>query len=263
MTTAHIASYACYRRGCRRDECRTADRTQRKRYELQRLAGIPAVIPGPTVAAHLRACIASGHTVRSVSAQTGVSERAIGYILHGQSKVTRKRALALLALKPLEQNPRIDPTGTIRRIQALACIGHPVAWTAEQSGYHPSYLFNIMAGRIPTVPRDVAARIAQVYRQHSGRPGPSTFARNSARRNNWHGPAVWDDIDNPDEQPDSEPAAAAEPSRDELAAIRRAEIAHLLAFNLSHAEIASRLDMAPDYVRDIARSIRNNLERAA
>lgn len=263
MTSDHVASYACYRRGCRRDECRTADRTQRKRYELQRLAGIPAVIPGPTVAAHLQACIDSGRTVLSIAERTGVSARAIGYILHGQSSVTRKRAQALLALKPLEQNPRVDPTGTIRRIQALACIGHPIAWTAEQAGYTPSYLFNIMAGRVPTIPREVAGRIALVYRQNSSRPGPSRYARNSALRNNWDGPAAWDDIDDPDEQPDVETTARPEPSRNELAALRRAEIAHLITFNLSHAEIASRLDMALAYVRDIARSIRNDLEKAA
>jgi len=101
VTTDHVASYTCYRRGCRLEQCRTADRTQRKRYELQRLAGIPAVIPGPTIAAHLRTCIASGHTVRGIAARTGVSERAIGYILHGQATVTRKRAQSLLALKPL------------------------------------------------------------------------------------------------------------------------------------------------------------------
>jgi transcriptional regulator with XRE-family HTH domain len=263
VTTDHVASYTCYRRGCRLEQCRTADRTQRKRYELQRLAGIPAVIPGPTIAAHLRTCIASGHTVRGIAARTGVSERAIGYILHGQATVTRKRAQSLLALKPLEHTLRVDPTGTIRRIQALACIGHPIAWTAEQAGYTPSYLFNIIAGRIPTVPRDVARRIALVYREHSARPGASRFARNSARRNGWHGPLVWDDIDDPNEQPDVEPNSEREPSRDELAAIRRAEIAHLLAFNRSYAEIASRLDMAPAYVRDIARSIRNDLEKAA
>jgi hypothetical protein len=262
--TDHVAHYACYRRGCRRDECRTADRNYRKRYELRRLSGIPSHIAGPVVAAHIHTLISSGHTIRGIARQATVSERAVTYILGGQQKVTRPKALALLAVRPLGENPRVDPTGTIRRIQALAVIGWPVVWVAEQAGYAPSYLFNIMAGRVSTVPRDVARRLAAVYREYSHRPGPSEFARSSARRNNWHGPAAWDEIDNPDEQPDTEPVVEAEPTREELAAIRKAEIAHLLSFNLSTTEIASRLHMAHGYVRDIARTLRSSsLEKAA
>lgn len=263
MTSDHVASYACYRRGCRRDECRTADRTQRKRYELQRLAGIPAVIPGPTVAAHLQACIDSGRTVLSIAERTGVSARAIGYILHGQSSVTRKRAQALLALKPLEQNPRVDPTGTIRRIQALACIGHPIAWTAEQAGYTPSYLFNIMAGRVPTIPREVAGRIALVYRQNSSRPGPSRYARNSALRNNWDGPAAWDDIDDPDCRPEkAAPYEAA--SKYERDPDKTREIEHLYLLGEATEQIAKRFDGNEKYIRDQLSAIkRRRAARAA
>lgn len=261
--TAHVAHYACYRRGCRRDECRTADRIYRKRAELRRLSGIPGHVAGPIVAAHLRLLTDSGREIRDIAAESGVSVRAIGYILHGQAKVTRPKALAILAVKPLATSPRVAPTGLIRRVQALAAIGWPIEWTAQQAGIHPSYLFNIIGGRVPAIPRDLAARFVAVYREHSTRPGPSQYARSSARRNGWHGPLAWDDIDDPTEQPDVEPDRRLEPTRDELAAIRRAEITHLLAFNLSHDEIAHRLDMNPGYVRDIARSIRNNLEKAA
>lgn len=270
MTTDHIAHYACYRRGCRRDECRTADRIYRKQYELRRLSGIPSHIPGPVVAAHLRHLIDSGHTIRGISGKAGVSERGINYILNSQAKVTRIKALALLAVQPLDEAPRVDPTGTIRRIQALAFIGWPVASTAEQSGYHPSYFFNIIAGRVQSIPRPVAQRIAAVYREYSHRPGPSEYTRAIARRNQWHGPVAWDAIDDPNEQP--EQAAPYEPTtKYERDPDKRAEIEHLYLLGESVPSIAKQLgnnekyisDQLGDILRQRARRAQAGLERAA
>lgn len=260
-TVAHVADHNCYRRGCRRDECRTADRNYRKQADLRRHRGISGHIPGPTVAAHIRTLTDSGRQVRDIAAASGVSERAIGYILHGQRNVTRPRALALLAVRPLDETPRIDPTGTIRRIQALAVIGWPIAWTAEKAGYTPSYLFNIIAGRVPTIPRDVAQRFTSIYRQYSSRRGPSKYARNSAIGNGWHGPLAWDNIDNPSEQPDAEQVIDLELKRDELAALRRAEIEHLAGFNLPNHDIAARLDISISTVNAIVRELHTGERR--
>lgn len=270
MTTEHIAHYACYRRGCRRDECRTADRIYRKQYELRRLSGIPSHIPGPVVATHLRHVIDSGRTIRSISGEAGVSERAINYILNGQEKVTRPKALALLAVQPLNEAPRVDPTGTIRRIQALAAIGRPIVWTAAQTGYHPSYLFNIIAGRVHSIPRDVARRFAVLYREYSYRPGTSEYTRSIARRNNWHSPLAWDNIDDPNEQPEQsdpyEPATKYERDPD-----KRAEIEHLYLLGESVPSIAKQLGNNEKYISDQvgailrqrARKAKAGLERAA
>jgi hypothetical protein len=249
MTTDHIAHYACYRRGCRRDECRTADRIYRKQYELRRLSGIPSHIPGPVVAAHLRLLIDSGHTIRGISREAAVSERAINYILNGQKKVTRPKALALLTVRPLNEAPRVDPTGTIRRIQALAAIGWPIVWTAEHTGFHPSYLFNIIAGRVHTIPRHVADRFTAIYREYSHQAGPSVFTRSVARRNNWHGPLSWDCIDDPNEQPEQaepyEPATKYERDPD-----KRAEIEHLYLLGESVPSIAKQLGNNEKYISD-------------
>ncbi|CAM5390712.1 hypothetical protein STENM36S_06318 [Streptomyces tendae] len=251
MTTAtdHVADHNCYRRGCRRDECRTADRNYRKQADLRRHRGISGHIPGPTVAAHIRTLTDSGRQVRDIAVESGVSERAIGYILHGQRNVTRPRALALLAVRPLGEPPRIDPTGTIRRIQALAVIGWPIAWTAEKAGYTPSYLFNIIAGRVPTIPREVAPRFATVYRQHSNRQGPSEFARSSARRNGWHGPLAWDNIDDPACQPEEAAPYEAAPKY-ERDPDRKREIEHLYLLGESVQSIAKALDGNEKYISD-------------
>lgn len=262
MTTAHVAHYACYRRGCRRAECRRADRIYRKQYELRRLSGIPSHIPGPVVAAHLRLVLDSGQTIRGIAAEAEVSERAINYILNGQTNVTRAKALRMLAVQPLSEAPRVDPTGTSRRIQALAAIGWPVVWTAEQTGYHPSYLFNIIAGRVHTIPRHVAHRFAALYREYSHQAGPSEFTRSIARRNNWHGPLAWDAIDNPSEQP--EPAAPYEAaSKYERDPDKTAEIEHLYLLGESPEQIAKQLDGNEKYIRDqLGAILRRRAQRA-
>jgi AraC-like DNA-binding protein/DNA-binding CsgD family transcriptional regulator len=260
VTTEHIAHYACYRRGCRRNECRTADRIYRKRYELRRLSGIPSHIPGPVVAAHLRILIDSGHTIRGISREAGMSERAIGYILNGQTNVTRAKALSLLAVRPLAEPPRVAPTGVIRRVQALAAVGWPIAWTAQQAGLHPSYLFSIIGGRVPTIPRHIAARFTAIYREYSHRPGPSQFARSSARRNNWHGPLAWDDIDDPACQPEEAAPYEAIPKY-ERDPDKTREIEHLYLLGESLEQIAKRFDGNEKYIRDQLSAIKR--QRAA
>lgn len=250
MTTAdHVAHYACYRRGCRRDECRTADRKYRKQYELRRLSGIPSHIPGPVVASHLHILIDSGRTIRGVANQAEVSARAINYILNGQANVTRAKALRLLAVQPLDEAPRVDSIGTARRIQALGAIGWPVVWTAAQAGYSPSYLFNIIAGRVETIPRHVAHRFSVLYREFSHRAGPSEHVRSVARRNNWHGPLAWDDIDNREAKPEESAPFQAAPKY-ERDPDRKAEITHLYLLGESIPSIAKQLGNTEKYVGD-------------
>ncbi|MET8081855.1 hypothetical protein [Streptomyces sp. NPDC005303] len=266
MTTAasaeHVAHYACYRRGCRRAECRKADRIYRKQYELRQLAGIPSHIPGPVVAAHIRALTGSGHTIRGIASRSDISERAINYILNGQENVLRAKALTVLSIQPLTEAPRVDATGTARRIQALAAIGWPVIWTAAQTGYHYSYLFSITSGHRQTIPRPVAQRFTALYREYSHRAGYSEFTRSIARRNNWHGPMAWDDIDDPNAKPEkTEPyGAAAKNGRDSL---RKAEIEHLYLLGESVPSIAKQLGANEKYTSDQLNEVLRDREKRA
>lgn len=261
MTTDHIADHNCYRRGCRRDECRTADRNYRKHADLRRLRGIPGYIPGRIVAAHLQQVIDSGRLISSIVDQSGVSDRAIRYIVNGQRNVTRPRALALLAVQPLQEAPRVDPTGTIRRIQALAAIGWPIVWTAAQTGHHPSYLFNIIAGGVHSIPRDMADRFTVLYREYSRQAGYSVHTRNVARRNGWHGPLAWDDIDNTTEQPEAD--ADRELNFHERAKLRREEIEHLAWHGYEPEQILDRLggEVSISTVRQIVQDWRTGQKR--
>jgi AraC-like DNA-binding protein len=92
-------------------------------------------------------------------------------------------------------------------------------------------------------------------------PGSALKTRNKARREGWPDPLWWEDMGHIDD-PDFDPAAAVERelNRDELAALRRQEIAHLAAFGIPEHEIAQRLGMSPHYVHDL---IRDRLSTAA
>ena len=264
MTTDHVADANCYRRGCRRDECRAADRLYRKTAELRRLRGISGHIPGPQVSAHLRNVLDSGRTRLDIAAESGVSDRAIRYILDGQTKVQRPKALALLAVQPLDEAARVDATGTIRRIQALAAVGWPIAWTAEKSGHSAGYLFAILAGQVPAVLSATARRLAALCREYGSRPGPSEYARGIARRNGWHSLIAWDDnIDNPTAKPEKtapyEPAAKRERDPD-----RMREIEHLYLLGESPEQIAKQLGGNEKYIRDqLSAVIAKRAKRAA
>lgn len=251
-----------YRHGCRCQECRDADRNNRKKGELRRHRGVSGHVPGPLVAAHINALTNSGWTRAQIAATSGVSDRAIGYILTGQTRVQRGNAVKLLRLQPLLEAPRIDVTGTRRRIQALAAIGWPVTRTAALAGVSDRYAFDVLGGHIATIERAIADRYAAVYRTHFDKPGPSRFARSIARRNGWHGPLAWDgNIDDPHAVPDVDGAAEPELKRDELAELRRAEIEHLAAFGIGEHEIARRLGMAVKSVHQILDELRTGTRR--
>lgn len=174
-----------------------------KRRRLRRHRGITGFIDGPTVAAHLTACIESGWTRLEIANESGVSDRAIRYILAGQPKVQRDNALRLLAVKP-RQSHRTGTIGVIRRTRALARAGYPITWTAQQVGCSNRYIYEILNGTVTKINTRLAERFAEVYRRHEATPGPSAPARIAANAKGWPGPEAWDadTIDDPDAHPD-------------------------------------------------------------
>lgn len=96
----------------------------------------------------------------------------------------------------------VDATGTARRLQALNRIGWRFADLATHLNctYQNVSLWAAMTS--PRVDRTTATRVADLYRQLAGTPGPSALAAQRAAAKGWHSPMVWDNIDDPTEQPD-------------------------------------------------------------
>lgn len=93
----------------------------------------------------------------------------------------------------------IDPTGTIRRMRALAAIGWPLIEQARRFGWN-SAPSRLVRGKTQ-VTRELAARVAALYEELKDVPGPSAKVRDHAARKGWPTPAEWDmgggDIDDP------------------------------------------------------------------
>lgn len=124
----------------------------------------------------------------------------------------------------------IDPTGTRRRLQALAAIGWRKADICARLGFHPRALdFTVP---VKTMPARKAARIAQLYDELSMIPGPSEETRRRAAAKGWSPPLAWDDIDDPA----SRPAGAVLKRAVDEVAVERAVQGHLDGQRLRRAE---------------------------
>lgn len=114
-----------------------------------------------------------------------------------QDRIYRKR------LRENRQPPAlVDATGTARRLQALNRIGWRFTDLAARLGctYQNVALWAAMTS--PRVDRTTATRVANLYRELAGTPGPSALAAQRAAAKGWHSPIAWDNIDDPNEQPD-------------------------------------------------------------
>lgn len=95
-----------------------------------------------------------------------------------------------------------------------------------------------------------------LYAKWQSQPGTSEESRQRAMSRGWRDPQWWEDyghIDDPAFDPDQAERAL---DRREQAALRRAEIEHLAAFNVHETEIAHRLGMDATYVHDLIRDMK-------
>jgi hypothetical protein len=216
---------------------------------------------------HVERLLAAGWHQAQIARAAGIAHRTVGSVTAGADSISKRTALALLSIPigpPPGDHRDVDSTGTVRRVRALVAIGWPIAHLATQFGLYPTALGNIARGELQHVRATTADTIALHYQHLARTPGPSQRARNEARSKGWHGPLAWDGaaIDNPAAEPETE-TGELELKRDELAALRRAEIEHLASYNLGIHEIGARLGMAPGYVRDILRDLRAGTSRRA
>lgn len=109
--------------------------------------------------------------------------------------------------KYMRRDSWIDPTGTRRRIQALAAIGHTSEEISKESGIANSQVMKIARGYSradgPKILQSTADRIRAAYQRLSMSLGSSPIARARAIAKGWAPPLAWDDdaIDDPNAEP--------------------------------------------------------------
>lgn len=104
-----------------------------------------------------------------------------------------KRTREKLRAAGLAVPPFVDPVGTVRRLRALAHLGHPVAELRDALGWSPSLYANTRAGCRPgRIRREKASAVAALYTHRVTLPGTSLGEVRLARRKGWAPPWAWD-----------------------------------------------------------------------
>ncbi|MYW29765.1 hypothetical protein [Streptomyces sp. SID2119] len=250
----------CYLRGCRLPECLDANYRYMSRLRLDYQRGTARRTDAKPVRAHINQLLDAGWTQAQIERATGVGHRTLSPLRMDNCAnvhtTTARRLLALPIGPPPAGETDTDATGTIRRLQALAAIGHSYAAIARHVGIHKDALGVIARGDRTQVRVETAKIVTAVYRHMSRAAGSSARSRFNAARLGWHGPLAWDDttIDDPSAKPEADEPQTL--NRDQLAAIRRADVEHLDGFGVSVEEIARRLGMAESTVKGIVKELR-------
>lgn len=221
----HHGTPVCYKRDrCRCDACRQAAYRYDKRGAHQaRQGSTPTGLIDATAARnHLLRLRATGLGWWQIEARTGIHRtglRRIAGDLPNRPPSRRIRATAAAAIlatttDPLRPGDRgmVDPTGSIRRLQALATLGWPQEWLRERLGCSGVTMGRLRGHGQPIIAA-TAVKIAALYNELWDTPPVATTVREQqtitrtrrrATRQGWAPPMAWDDdtIDNPGAQPD-------------------------------------------------------------
>jgi len=229
-TETHQPSRGCYQRGCRRPECAHANYRYMSRLRLEHNRGQRRRTDATQTRHHIERLIAKGWTQAQIARAAGIVHHLVGDVRHGKQNIANNTAYAILSVPigpPPADTRDVDATGTMRRLRALVAIGWPIGQLAPQFGIFSTALGNIARGELAHVRATTADTVALHYQHLTRTPGPSNRSRILARKKGWHGPAAWDDIDDPTAVPEVEQADELALKRGGLAELRREEIIHL------------------------------------
>lgn len=261
---------------CRCQPCRAESAAyQRTRHRKKGYGTWAPLVDAEPVRQHLLALNAAGLSYAVIAERIGKSTATVtGFVYDVSPRRPRKKratpevAEAILAVTATDVMPgQVDATGTGRRVQALAAIGWPMRRLGPYVGVHPACVGRL-AGQA-FVYRSTARTVSEAYErlqhqvpeEHGVSLATAVKTRKWAARQGWPDPVWWDDMGRIDD-PTFDPATAERAlNRDQLAAHRRAEIAHLYSFGLTEETIAARLGMAPSTVLAITAEIRTGQRR--
>ena len=179
--------------------------------KILRLNG-PRLTDANPVRRHVSAVKASGLPYSSIAKAANVPYSVLARLMYGApsagrpptQRIRKEYARALLAVRPHHavSDGRVLVAGTMRRLQALACVGWPKRKIGEHIGMHPDYVGSLARGeRGTTVTVATAQRVREVYDllwdadPVAGGVSPIKAAqvRTMALKRGWQPPAAWDD----------------------------------------------------------------------
>ena len=252
--TDHTPSRGCYQRGCRHPGCVRENYRYGKQLAAEHVSGSRRLHDTTQVRTHIERLLANNWWQAEIVRAAGVPRSNVNVIVHGQPFTNQRIALAILAISVThvirtDRGDRIDATGSIRRLRALAWLGHPCTDIGAATGMTDDRISYIARGKVDLVFPHEARKISAAYRTLATAPGRMKQIATAARNKGWDGPLAWDDIDDPNCRPEKLPdyKPVAENGRDSM---RKAEIEHLYLLGESVASIAKQLGANEKYTSD-------------
>lgn len=250
---------------CHCKPCRTTERryTKYRKYLADR--GMPILVDAAPTIAHVKKLRAAGDAFTLIAERHNIPRKTLTSLLAGQyRRVHRTTEQAILAIQPgscLDPYASVPALGSIRRVQALMAAGHSLGAIEQAAGIQHSTASVLANAAVTTIRRSIAERINSTYQRMAHIRGTSVRSLNRAKRQGWRDPIWWEDygaIDDPGFDPT---IVERELSRDELGALRRGEIQHLMSFGCEAEEIAPRLGMAIATVRAVMNELATGQRR--
>ncbi|BBC30054.1 hypothetical protein SGFS_013480 [Streptomyces graminofaciens] len=241
---------------CRLPECVARIQAyERRRYRQKGYGTWQPLVDAEPARQHIAALRAAGHGLTSIQKDAKVSSATIARILYDgvnprAERIRPEVAARILAVRirpaAVTAHTIVDGTGTRRRLQALIAMGWTCRALAPRLGIHARQVDSLVWSE--RVLASTAARVAEHYRVlQTCRPGdhgvPSrsqNLARNTAARNGWHGPLAWDDIDDPNAEPETDTDDTTTPRRRKVNA-DPARVARLTAQGMTAEQIAREI----------------------
>ena len=219
MTPAH-GTYSRYTSAdrCRCDKCRQAAYVYMKRYSHHRSTHGYVLQPADEALALVQAYLSQGWSYASIAQATGLALRHLQHITRGEVTRVNRRTIHQLRnpdWSAVDGATLVPAWPVARRLRALQALGWTWTLIADRAGLAPTHVQRIHQQQRCTA----AARqaVIAVYDTMSMETPPdiraTRCARTYAARRGYAPPLAWDNIDDPDEQPQGIAPAPADTRR--------------------------------------------------
>lgn len=149
----------------------------------------------------------AGASIHSIAQAAGLATTTVHRIRSGSlDLIDRETHTKIMKAKP-QLGPRIEVTGTRRRLQAIAALGYSLEEAAEATGLGMPLITTIRTGKAVGTAPERAKAVAEFYEIIKNTPAPNSGTSRRAiafaARFGWAPPAAWEgrDINNPDVGP--------------------------------------------------------------
>lgn len=196
-----------YQAGCRCAACKDASYRYMTVYWADVARNGPRLKDAAPTVEQLNYWHNLGWSYSAMSAACGIKYEHLQHIATGGAAKLQRKTVAAIAgmdLTGVTGGCQVPAYGVIRRLKALKALGWTWPQIGEASGLNGKTLRSFVAKGGAYTTADTMQAIRAAYAQLGSTRPDGTYAdkaRTYAARNGYAPPAAWDDIDDPDEEP--------------------------------------------------------------